>query len=112
MTTSAAATADGAVEVGAVGADVGGLEFGEDFGAGMAVAVVESAGDDGPLGGDAGEERGAGGGDAAVVAHFEQGAGEGVSGEIGLGDHCVFDGGFGVAFEQDGGGSPGHAQDE
>ena len=49
---------DGAVEVGAEGVDVGGLEFLQHFLAGMAVAVAESAGDDGPLGSDASEECG------------------------------------------------------
>ena len=35
-----------------------------------------------------------------------------LAGKIGVGDHGVFDGGFGVAFEQDGGLAVGDAEDE
>lgn len=63
---------DGAIEVGAEDADVGGLEFLEHFRAGMAVAIAETAGDDGPPRGDAGEECGTGGGEATVMTDFEQ----------------------------------------
>ena len=62
----------------------------------MAVAVVQAAGDDGPLRGYAGEELGARGSDAAVVAHLEQRALQ-----AGLGEHGVFDRGFGIAFKHD-----------
>jgi len=48
--------AGGAAGVGPVGADVRGLEFGEDFGAGMAEAIASTAGDDCPGGADRGEE--------------------------------------------------------
>ncbi len=101
------AEAGGAVDVGAEGADFGGFERFEDLLAGMAVAVVEATGDDGPLRGDAGEEFGTRGGDAAVMAYFEQSARK-----AGLGQHGLLDGGFGVAFEHHGRGAVGHVQDQ
>jgi hypothetical protein len=97
----------GAVGIGAEGADVGLLEFGEYFGTGMAEMVAEAAGDDGPLRGDAGEELGPGGSKAAVMAHFEQGAGE-----VGSKEHGLFNGRFGIAFEEDRCLSIGEAQDQ
>ena len=59
-----------AVDVGAEGADFCFLKLLQYFVAGMAVAVVESAGDDGPLGPNQGEELRTRGGDAAVMSHF------------------------------------------
>jgi hypothetical protein len=88
--------AGGAGDVSRVGAGVGGERL-KDFRAGMAVAVVESAGDDGPLRGNAGQELRARGGEAAVMAGFQERAGE-----AGLGQHGLLDGGFGIAFEKNG----------
>ena len=53
-----------------------GLKRLENLLAGMAIAVVKSAGDDGPLRRDAGEKLGARGCDAAVMADFEKRARE------------------------------------
>ncbi len=46
----------GATNVGAEGADVGSLQLFKDGLAGMTITIVQSAGDDGALGSDAGEE--------------------------------------------------------
>jgi len=57
--------------------------------------VVESAGDDGEARRDASKEVGLGGGGAAVMADFEDGALE-----RRLREHCSFNGRFRVSFEQ------------
>ena len=64
--------ARGALNVGAVGADFGGFEFGENFRTRMPIAVVESAGDDRPLRRDARQKLRPRGCDAAMMADFEQ----------------------------------------
>jgi len=99
--------ADGAVEVGAEGVDVGGFELLQHFLAGMAVAIAEPAGDDGPLGGDAGKKCRTGGSDAAVMADFEQSALQ-----TGFGEHGIFDGRFGISLEHDRGCAVGHVENK
>jgi len=66
--------AGGASGVGAEGAGMGGLEFGEDLGPGMAEAVAAAAGDDCPGWIHHGQELWTSGREAAVMADFEDGA--------------------------------------
>jgi len=73
----------------------------------MAVAVMEAAGDDGPLRIYAGEKLGTRGGDAAVMADFEQRALETGSASIA----CSM-GAFSITFKHHGSCAVGHVQDQ
>ena len=66
----------------------------ENLGPGMAVAIVQPAGNDGPLRRNARQELRPRGRDAAVMADLEQRAGE-----IGLAKHRLLDRPFRVAFQ-------------
>jgi len=71
------------------------------------IAVMQAAGDDGPLRGDAREKVGPRGSDAAVVAHFEKRALQ-----IGLREHGLLHGSLGIALKQDRGCTIGRAHHE
>ena len=88
--------------VGAEDAGVGVVEALDDLWAGMAEGVVQADGDYRILRSDEGEEVGRGGGSAAVVADFKQRVWAELRVGIneGSGDHLMFAGGLGVAFEQ------------
>jgi hypothetical protein len=87
--------------VGAEDAGVGVVEALDDLRAGMAEGVVQADRDDGVLRGNEGEEVWRGGGAAAVVTDLEQRVGTELGGWVdeGCGDHLMFAGSFGVAFE-------------
>ena len=78
------------------GPDMGGLQLGENFFAGMAEAVAPAAGDDCPVGMYGGKELRTGGCQAAVMANFEEGALQ-----AGLAEDALLFGSLGVPRQQD-----------
>jgi len=71
----------------------------------MAIAVAQAAGDDRPLGVHTGQKLRMRGGEAAVVPHFEQ-----CAGQPRLGQHRLLDGSLGVTLQHYGGCAVGYVQ--